>query len=93
LLRFFVNLSTRCFLALFTEGVGPVHSSFLAEGLVAKVQAYVAPKLIGGKDAPGAVGGQGVEHLADALQLRDLDMARLGDDILITAYVDVHRDS
>jgi diaminohydroxyphosphoribosylaminopyrimidine deaminase/5-amino-6-(5-phosphoribosylamino)uracil reductase len=53
----------------------------------------VAPKLIGGKDAPGAVGGQGVEHLADALHLRDLDMARLGDDILITGYVDVHRDS
>jgi diaminohydroxyphosphoribosylaminopyrimidine deaminase/5-amino-6-(5-phosphoribosylamino)uracil reductase len=61
------------------------------EGLVDKVCAYVAPKLIGGRDAPGPLGGTGVEKLIDAAMLNTLDMTRLGDDLLITA--DVHRDS
>jgi diaminohydroxyphosphoribosylaminopyrimidine deaminase/5-amino-6-(5-phosphoribosylamino)uracil reductase len=87
------ELGKRGIISLLVEGGGEVHSSFLAEGLVDKVQAYVAPELIGGKEAPGAVGGKGAEHLVDAFHLRDLDMARLGDDILISAYVDVHRDS
>jgi diaminohydroxyphosphoribosylaminopyrimidine deaminase/5-amino-6-(5-phosphoribosylamino)uracil reductase len=87
------ELGKRGILSLLVEGGGEVHASFLAEGLVDKVHAYVAPKLIGGREAPGPVGGRGVEHLAESLHLRDLDMARLGDDLLITGYVDVHRDS
>jgi diaminohydroxyphosphoribosylaminopyrimidine deaminase/5-amino-6-(5-phosphoribosylamino)uracil reductase len=87
------ELGKRGILSVLVEGGGEVHASFLAEGLVDKAYAYVAPNLIGGREAPGPVGGYGVEHLADALHLRDLDMARLGDDILITGYVDVHRDS
>jgi diaminohydroxyphosphoribosylaminopyrimidine deaminase/5-amino-6-(5-phosphoribosylamino)uracil reductase len=86
------ELGRRGILSLLVEGGGEVHASFLAEGLVDMVHAYVAPKLIGGREAPGPVGGKGVEHLADALRLRDIDMARLGDDILISGYVDVHRD-
>jgi diaminohydroxyphosphoribosylaminopyrimidine deaminase / 5-amino-6-(5-phosphoribosylamino)uracil reductase len=87
------ELGKRGILSLLVEGGGEVHASFLAEGLVDKVQAYVAPKVIGGREAPGPVGGKGVERLADALHLRDLDVVRLGDDILISGYVDVHRDS
>jgi diaminohydroxyphosphoribosylaminopyrimidine deaminase / 5-amino-6-(5-phosphoribosylamino)uracil reductase len=87
------QLGKRGILSVLVEGGGEVHASFLEQGLVDKVNAYIAPRLIGGTDAPGAVGGKGVEHLTDARHLRDLDMARLGDDILITGYVDVHRDS
>ena len=60
--------------------------------LVDKIYAYVAPKLIGGRDAPGPLGGSGIEHLSDAARLMDLDFTRLGDDILISAYTNVHRD-
>jgi diaminohydroxyphosphoribosylaminopyrimidine deaminase / 5-amino-6-(5-phosphoribosylamino)uracil reductase len=87
------ELGKRGILSLLVEGGGEVHGSFLAEGLIDKVHAYVAPLLIGGRDAPGAIGGSGVQRLADALHLRDLDTTRLGDDILVTAYVDVHRNS
>jgi diaminohydroxyphosphoribosylaminopyrimidine deaminase/5-amino-6-(5-phosphoribosylamino)uracil reductase len=48
--------------------------------------------LIGGKDAPGPLGGKGIEHLPDAIALSGLDFTRLGEDLLISAYVDVHRD-
>jgi hypothetical protein len=49
--------------------------------------------LIGGKEAPGPLGGAGVEHLAGSTQLHELDFARLGDDLVITGYTDVYRDS
>jgi diaminohydroxyphosphoribosylaminopyrimidine deaminase/5-amino-6-(5-phosphoribosylamino)uracil reductase len=87
------ELGKRGILSLLVEGGSEVHASFLAEGLVDKVHAYVAPRLIGGRDAPGAVGGHGVERLVQAVLLRDLDTTRLGADILITGYVDVHGDS
>jgi hypothetical protein len=32
-------------------------------------------------------------RLGDAIKLRDIDTTRIGDDLLITGYVDVHRDS
>ncbi len=87
------ELGQRGILSLLVEGGAEVHASFFAEGLVDKVYAYVAPRLIGGKEAPGPLGGAGVEHLAGSTQLHELDFARLGDDIVITGYTDVHRDS
>jgi diaminohydroxyphosphoribosylaminopyrimidine deaminase/5-amino-6-(5-phosphoribosylamino)uracil reductase len=79
-------------LSLLVEGGAEVHASLFAEGLVDKVYAYVAPRLIGGKDAPGPLAGNGVDHLVGSTQLRELDFARLGDDLMITGYIDVHRD-
>jgi diaminohydroxyphosphoribosylaminopyrimidine deaminase / 5-amino-6-(5-phosphoribosylamino)uracil reductase len=87
------ELGNRGVLSLLVEGGAEVHASFFADGLVDKLYAYVAPRLIGGRDAPGPLGGNGVEHLAGSTQLRDLDFTRLGVDLLITGYVDVHRDS
>ena len=87
------ELGNRGLLSLLVEGGAEVHASFFAEGLVDKVYAYVAPRLIGGRDAPGPLGGTGVERLAETPLLRDLDYVRLGDDLLLTGYVDVHRDS
>jgi diaminohydroxyphosphoribosylaminopyrimidine deaminase/5-amino-6-(5-phosphoribosylamino)uracil reductase len=86
------ELGQRGMLSLLVEGGAEVHASFFAEGLVDKVYAYVAPRLIGGKDAPGPLGGNGIEHLAGSTQLHELDFARLGDDLVITGYTDVHRD-
>jgi diaminohydroxyphosphoribosylaminopyrimidine deaminase/5-amino-6-(5-phosphoribosylamino)uracil reductase len=87
------ELGRRKLLSVLVEGGGELHASFLGENLVDKVYAYVAPRVIGGRTAPGPVGGTGVEHLADAIPLRDLDVTRLGEDLLISAYADVHRDS
>jgi diaminohydroxyphosphoribosylaminopyrimidine deaminase / 5-amino-6-(5-phosphoribosylamino)uracil reductase len=87
------ELGQRGILSLLVEGGAEVHASFFAEGLVDKVHVYVAPRMIGGRAAPGPLAGEGVEHLADATQLNDVDFVRLGDDLLITGYVDVHRDS
>lgn len=87
------ELGRRNLLSVLVEGGGAVHAAFVAAGLVDKIYAYVAPRLIGGSEAPGPLGGQGVEHLAETSRLTNLDFTRLGDDILITGYMDVHRDS
>jgi diaminohydroxyphosphoribosylaminopyrimidine deaminase/5-amino-6-(5-phosphoribosylamino)uracil reductase len=85
------ELGRRNLISLLVEGGGELHAAFFAEGLVDKVYAYVAPMVIGGREAIGPVGGSGVDHLKDAIGLSDLDFARLGDDLLISGYV--HRDS
>jgi diaminohydroxyphosphoribosylaminopyrimidine deaminase/5-amino-6-(5-phosphoribosylamino)uracil reductase len=87
------ELGKRGILSLLVEGGAEVHASFFAATLVDKVYAYVAPRLIGGQDAPGPLAGKGIDHLAESTYLNELDLVRLGDDLLITGYVDVHRDS
>ena len=91
LLALLDELGRRNLISLLVEGGGELHAAFFAEGLVDKVHAYVAPMVIGGREAIGPVGGSGVDHLKDAIGLSDLDFARLGDDLLISGYV--HRDS
>lgn len=87
------ELGKRGILSLLVEGGGEVHAACFAENLVDKVCAYIAPKLVGGRDAPGPIAGLGIERLADAVGLRELEVVRLGADVLITGYVDVHRNS
>jgi len=87
------ELGRRGTLSLLVEGGAEVHASLFEAGLVDKVHAYVAPRLIGGREAPGPLGGQGVDQLTASPHLSEVDFVRLGDDLLITGYVDVHRDS
>lgn len=88
-----VGLAKRGVISVLVEGGGETHASFFEAGLVDKVYAYVTPKVIGGSAAPGPVGGVGIEHIEDVLRLKQMDMIRVGEDFLITGYVDVHRDS
>jgi diaminohydroxyphosphoribosylaminopyrimidine deaminase / 5-amino-6-(5-phosphoribosylamino)uracil reductase len=87
------ELGRREILSLLVEGGAETHASFFAAGLVDKVYAYIAPIVVGGREAPGPVAGSGVEHLADALRLSDAELQTLDSDFLITGYPDVHGDS
>ena len=51
-----------------------------------KVQAVIAPMIIGAAEAPAAVAGRGAYRMADALRLREVTVERLGEDILVTGY-------
>ena len=76
--------------SLLVEGGAAMAGAFLDAGLVQKVQAYIAPKLFGGADAPSPVGGLGVALPDRALQLSGLTVTRLGDDILLEGEVETH---
>ena len=71
--------------SLLVEGGGEVHGAFFDAGLVDKVQAVIAPMLIGG-DAQTAVRGKGAERMADAVRLERVSVERLGSDLLMTGY-------
>lgn len=70
------------------EGGAEIAWSFLNERLIDKILFVIAPKIIGGRTAPGPVGGSGVERVNDAIQLKEITISRFGNDILYEAYVD-----
>jgi diaminohydroxyphosphoribosylaminopyrimidine deaminase/5-amino-6-(5-phosphoribosylamino)uracil reductase len=81
-------LGRRPVLSLLVEGGGEILGTFFDLRLVDKVQAIIAPMIIGGKRGPTAVAGRGVRRMAEALRLRDVTVERLGDDLLVAGYVD-----
>ncbi len=81
-------LGRRGIVSLLIEGGGRVSAGALRAGVVNKVIYYLAPMLIGGQQAPGAIGGEGVQRLDDAFRLRDVRTSRLGPDLLVEAYID-----
>jgi diaminohydroxyphosphoribosylaminopyrimidine deaminase/5-amino-6-(5-phosphoribosylamino)uracil reductase len=80
-------LGERQTLSLLVEGGGELLGSFFDAGLVDKVHVVVAPMIIGGREAPAAVAGRGVERMAEALRLPDVVVKRLGEDVLVTGYL------
>ncbi len=52
--------------ALLVEGGSSIHGAFVDADLVDELRLFVAPLLIGGRDAPTAVGGEGCTRLVDA---------------------------
>jgi diaminohydroxyphosphoribosylaminopyrimidine deaminase/5-amino-6-(5-phosphoribosylamino)uracil reductase len=76
-------LGKRGCLDLLVEGGGILLGALFDQGLVDRIQAVVAPMIVGGSDAPVAVAGWGVERMVDALRLRDVTVQRLGSDLLI----------
>jgi diaminohydroxyphosphoribosylaminopyrimidine deaminase/5-amino-6-(5-phosphoribosylamino)uracil reductase len=81
------HLGGRDTLSLLVEGGGELLGSFFDLRLVDKVQAVIAPIIIGGQEAPAAVAGRGARRMADALRLRDVTVERLGEDMLVTGYI------
>jgi diaminohydroxyphosphoribosylaminopyrimidine deaminase/5-amino-6-(5-phosphoribosylamino)uracil reductase len=73
--------------SLLLEGGPTLASGFLQAGAIDKLLLFVAPKLVGGADAPSLFSGSGVERLADALPVARLTCEPVGEDLLLTAYV------
>lgn len=69
------------------EGGGTLNWAALENGIVQRVQAYVAPKLFGG-DAKSPVEGQGVALPDQAVVLKNTRILRVGEDILLESEVD-----
>ena len=72
------------------EGGGTLNWSALEQGLVQKVQAYIAPKLFGGGAAKSPVEGLGVETPAQAVHLKNTTITPLGEDFLLEGEVEYH---
>ncbi|MGL5313740.1 MAG: bifunctional diaminohydroxyphosphoribosylaminopyrimidine deaminase/5-amino-6-(5-phosphoribosylamino)uracil reductase RibD [Peptostreptococcaceae bacterium] len=73
--------------SILLEGGASLNFSALKEGIVDKVQIYIAPKIIGGREAKTPVGGSGINLLEDAFKLKNLATKNIGEDIFIEGYV------
>ena len=81
------ELARREITSVLIEGGGEINAAALQAGIVDKLMFFVAPKLIGGKDAPGPIGGVGIGRLAEAFELRDVKTTQIGADFLIEGYL------
>ncbi len=77
------ELSRYAVTSVMVEGGAETLAGFIRAGLVDRVAAFLAPRLLGGRRAPGAVGGAGFP-LADAPGIADLRVERVGGDLLVS---------
>jgi diaminohydroxyphosphoribosylaminopyrimidine deaminase / 5-amino-6-(5-phosphoribosylamino)uracil reductase len=75
------------------EGGPSVAWSAVEEGVVDRLVLYLSPKLIGGREAPGVLGGEGVATVAAARPIRVRRVEQVGEDLKVLAEVGgVHGD-
>jgi diaminohydroxyphosphoribosylaminopyrimidine deaminase/5-amino-6-(5-phosphoribosylamino)uracil reductase len=80
------TLGHRSIQSVLVEGGAKVAGALLDAQLVDKVSFFIAPLIIGGCDAPSAVGGAGAQKIADAMRLHEVKLKQHGPDIEVTGY-------
>lgn len=70
------------------EGGGQLNETFLRNGLIDEVYAFVAPKLVGGKEAKTPVEGQGFARMSEAVELKNVEVEMVGKDVLIHGLIE-----
>ena len=66
---------------------GILTAKAISEGVIQKVIAFVAPKIIGGQTAPSPVGNLGFEQMTDALCLERVRIQTVDQDIVVVGYL------
>lgn len=74
--------------SLLIEGGSSLNFSALESSVVNRVHCYIAPKLVGGKQAKTPIGGEGIDDLSQAVKLKLVSMEMVGEDILIEYEVE-----
>ena len=83
------ELGRREITSILLEGGGTLNFSMIRAGLVDKIYAFIAPKILGGRNALTPVEGAGFEKIADAAELENLTAEKIGADILLSGYCKV----
>lgn len=75
-----------CWVILWECG-GMLAAKAIADGTVQKIMAFIAPKIIGGKNAPSPVGELNLIKMSDALPMTQVSFSQIEQDILIEGYL------
>lgn len=81
------ELGKRQMTNVMVEGGAGALGAFHDADLLDELHVFLAPQLVGGRDAPAPLGGIGVERIADATSLRRLTVVRLEDDLYISGRI------
>jgi diaminohydroxyphosphoribosylaminopyrimidine deaminase/5-amino-6-(5-phosphoribosylamino)uracil reductase len=71
--------------AILLEGGPHLAGAFLDAGEIDEIRLFLAPLVIGGRQARDPLEGEGVEQISEALRALTLDCERVADDVLISA--------
>ncbi|KAL3520514.1 hypothetical protein ACH5RR_018663 [Cinchona calisaya] len=77
----------RGYLSILWECGGTLAASAITSGVIHKVHAFVAPKIIGGRNAPSPVGELGMVEMSQAMELFDVGYEQIGPDMLISGFL------
>jgi len=81
------NLYQRGFLTVLWECGGTLAAAAIADKVIQKVWAFIAPKLIGGVNAPTPVGDLGCRLMTEAIGIERIRLREIGEDYLIEGYI------
>jgi diaminohydroxyphosphoribosylaminopyrimidine deaminase / 5-amino-6-(5-phosphoribosylamino)uracil reductase len=65
---------------------GVLAAAAIADSTVQKVMAFIAPKIIGGQNAPSPIADLGLTKMTDALSLKNFTFEAIGSDFLLEGY-------
>lgn len=82
-----VDLYDRGCLSVLWECGGTLAAAAIAQGAVQKILSFIAPKIIGGQQAPSPVGDLGITLMTQALTLERVQWRSIGTDLLIEGYL------
>jgi len=71
--------------SILVEGGGKINYSFLNNNLIDKLYAFIAPKILGGRDGISVFNGIGPESIKKAINLQEVEYKILDDNIVLIA--------
>lgn len=77
------QLGRRGVISLLVEGGSEVNAGMLKAGLVDHIRLYMAPLLLGGRNAKGVIGGESPARLKSAIKLRYVETRFVGSDLVV----------
>lgn len=81
----FKELGSRGISSILVEGGQQLSTALLKEGLVDKIELFIAPKLLGG--GTRSILNLGINKMRDICNLKEVSWQKVGDDMLLTGYL------
>jgi diaminohydroxyphosphoribosylaminopyrimidine deaminase/5-amino-6-(5-phosphoribosylamino)uracil reductase len=79
-------LAARGVQTILLEGGPRLAGSWWSAGLVDKVAAFVCPQVFSGMENRAPLVGGGSQTVTDSAELKEIEVERIGSDVLVTAY-------
>ncbi|MBT5868641.1 MAG: bifunctional diaminohydroxyphosphoribosylaminopyrimidine deaminase/5-amino-6-(5-phosphoribosylamino)uracil reductase RibD [Nitrospinaceae bacterium] len=73
--------------SILVEGGAELNASIVKAGGADRIITFISPILIGGVKAPGLLGGSGVMKVAGAMKLENMEVTKMGEDLMVEATI------